>query len=71
LASGTKVVDRWRWRMASMDETTAREIAIVVKDSERALLVTALGLLISTLGREEADELEAAQALLVRIERAA
>jgi hypothetical protein len=57
--------------MASMDETTAREIAIVVNDSERALLLTALGLLISTLGHEEADELEAAQALLARVERAA
>jgi hypothetical protein len=56
--------------MASLDETTAREIAIVVNDSERALLLTALRLLISTLGHEEADELRDAQKLLDRVEAA-
>jgi hypothetical protein len=54
--------------MASMDETVVREASIVISDPELELLRTALRLLISTLGREEADELRAAQVLLARLE---
>jgi hypothetical protein len=54
--------------MASMDETVVREASIVLSDPELELLRTALRLLISTLGREEADELRAAQVLLARLE---
>jgi hypothetical protein len=53
--------------MASMDETVVREASIVLSDPELELLRTALRLLISTLGREEADELRAAQVLLARL----
>jgi hypothetical protein len=57
--------------MTSMDDTVAHETTVVLKDPERELLRTALGLLISTLGREEADELRAAQALLARLDASA
>jgi hypothetical protein len=53
--------------MSSMDEMVAPETTIVLSEPERDLLRTALGLLIATLGREEADELRAAQALLARL----
>jgi hypothetical protein len=54
--------------MAGMDETAVRKIALGLTDSERELLRTALRLLIATLGRDEADELREAQALLARLE---
>ena len=53
--------------MADMDETTAGETAIGLTAAERELLRTALRLLISTLSREEAEELRDAQALLARL----
>ena len=54
--------------MISRDDTVAHETTVVLDDPERDLLRTALRLLISTLGREEADELRAAQALLARLD---
>ena len=43
---------------------------IDLSETERELLRTALRLLISMLGRDEADELRTAQVLLARLERA-
>ncbi len=56
--------------MTSMDDTVA-ETTVALNGPERELLRTALGLLIATLGREEADELRAAQALLARLDASA
>jgi hypothetical protein len=53
--------------MADLDETTAEVTAIELTAAERQLLRTALRLLISTLSREEAEELRDAQALLARL----
>lgn len=53
------------------DVDTTREVAIGLSEAERELLRTALRLLISMLGRDEADELRDAQALLARLERLA
>jgi Thiolase, N-terminal domain len=50
----------------SMDETSSTTIELSA--SEIALVRTALQFLLSTLGREEADELDAVQALLAKLE---
>jgi hypothetical protein len=52
-----------------MDDSTAR-VSLDLTSSELQLLTTALKVLESTLGREEADELDEVQALLARIESA-
>lgn len=44
-----------------------RSISLELTPDEADLVRTALGLLESTLGREEADELRAVQALLARL----
>ena len=49
-----------------MDETTS-STTIELSASELELVRTALKVLLSTLGREEADELEEVEALLARI----
>jgi Arc/MetJ-type ribon-helix-helix transcriptional regulator len=49
----------------------ANSAAIELNPSELELVRTALRLLLSTLGREEAEELEEVRALLARIERLA
>ena len=46
-------------------------VMIEMNPSELELVRTALRLLLSTLGREEAEELEEVQALLAKIERRA
>ena len=51
-----------------MDDTTS-STTIELSPSEVELVRTALQFLLSTLGREEADELERVQALLARLER--
>ncbi len=51
-----------------MTDTTAQPAAtLAFSASEAELLRTALKLLIDTLGREEADELAEAQAILARL----
>jgi hypothetical protein len=44
---------------------------VELSPDELQLLGTAVRLLVNSLGREEADELEEAQALLVKLDRAA
>ena len=51
-----------------MDDTN---VTLEMTASELELVRTALRLLLSTLGREEAEELEAVQALLSKIDRRA
>jgi hypothetical protein len=53
-----------------MDDTTA-PITLELSPTELQLARTALRLLFSSLGREEADELEEVRALLEKIERLA
>ena len=53
-----------------MDDTIVTETTLVLNESELALLRTALGLLIATLGHEEADELRLAQELRARLDPA-
>jgi hypothetical protein len=53
-----------------MDDANSA-VAIELNPSEFELVRTALRLLFSTLGREEAEELEEVRALLARIERLA
>jgi hypothetical protein len=53
-----------------MEATTRDAITVTLGGDELALVRTALRLLESTLGREEADELAAVQALLARLPEA-
>jgi hypothetical protein len=51
-----------------MDETTS-STTIELSPSELALVRTALQFLLSTLGRDEADEIGEVQALLAKLEQ--
>ena len=51
--------------------TETRTVQLTLTVEELQLVRTALGFLVSTLGREEADELAAVQAILERIDAAA
>ncbi len=51
-----------------MDESQST-VALDLTPVELDLLRTALGHLLATLGREEADELEQVQAILAKVER--
>jgi hypothetical protein len=52
----------------TMDETDGERTTIELTRAELEILRTALRLLASTLGREEADELAEVQRLLTRLE---
>jgi hypothetical protein len=50
--------------------TETRTVQLTLTTEELKLVRTALGFLVSTLGREEAEELAAVQAILDRIDAA-
>jgi hypothetical protein len=56
--------------MTDATQASGGSVRLDLSPSEAELLTTALKLLESTLGREEADELEEVQALLARLRSA-